>query len=100
MVRFSLNDLDEDFESIEQAVQKHGANNVASDIAKAVHTFEAAMAKLPEAERLPPLTAGEWMDTFSDSDSGRDGEMGEGIGEEGGEEEIPLEESDEEDSEA
>eukprot|EP00928_Gymnodinium_smaydae_P051067 TRINITY_DN345_c0_g1_i1.p1 TRINITY_DN345_c0_g1~~TRINITY_DN345_c0_g1_i1.p1 ORF type:complete len:159 (-),score=72.16 TRINITY_DN345_c0_g1_i1:187-663(-) len=85
MVPVDMRGVGEDFDDIEQMVEKLGNKGTAEAFVKAVEFFETSAKKIPEDDRPKPMTAQEWR-TILEEDGGL----------EGGEEELMLEGEEEE----
>lgn len=91
MVPVDMRGVGEDFDDVEQMVEKLGPKGTAEAFIKAAEYFEANKDKEPEDERPKPMTAAEWKKVLEEDDI--EGEE-EALPEE--EEEEGLEEADEE----
>merc|ERR1719160_1568653 len=78
----------EDFDDVEQMVEKLGPKGTAEAFIKAAEYFEANKDKEPEDERPKPMTAAEWKKVLEEDDM--EGEEEDFLDEEG-EEEIDEE---------
>merc|ERR1712125_57260 len=85
MIPVDMRGVGEDFDDVEQMVEKLGAKGTAEAFAKALDYFEANKDKEPADERPQPMTAAEWKQVIAEDDF-----------DEGGEEELLLEGEEEE----
>jgi len=73
MVPVDMRGIGEDYDDVEQMVEKLGPKGTAEAFIKAAEYFEANKDKEPEDERPKPMTAAEWRRVLDDDD-GEDGE--------------------------
>merc|ERR550537_448197 len=94
MVPVDMRGVGEDFDDVEQMLQKLGNKGTAEAFVKAFQYFEANKDNEPEDERPKPMTAKEWKEVLADDllDEGEEEELLEGEEEE----EAELDEADEE----
>jgi nucleolin len=92
MVPVDMSGVGDDFDDVEQMVEKLGPKGSAEAFIKAAEYFEANKDKEPEDERPKPMTAAEWKKVLEEADA--EGEEEDGFSEE--EEEEALEEAEEE----
>merc|ERR1712050_767736 len=91
MVPVDMRGVEEDFDDVEQMVEKLGPKGAAEAFLKAKEYFDANKDGEPEEERPKPMTAKEWKQVLEeDDDEGEEEELLEG------EEEEDLEEPEEE----
>merc|ERR1719440_2530061 len=88
MVPVDMRGVGEDFDDVEQMVEKLGAKGTAEAFVKARKYFEEHSEKVPEEERAQPMTAAEWRTVLEQEDEGLLGE--------GEEEDLLLEGEEEE----
>merc|ERR1712084_35978 len=91
MVPVDMRGVEEDFDDVEQMVEKLGPKGAAEAFLKAKAYFDANKDGEPEEERPKPMTAAEWKQVLEeDGDEGEEEELLEG------EEEEDLEDPEEE----
>jgi len=83
MVPVDMRGVGEDFDDVEQMVEKLGPKGTAEAFIKAAEYFDANKDKEPEDERPKPMTAAEWKKVLEEDDA------------EGEEEALPEEEEEE-----
>merc|ERR1712139_148304 len=88
MVPVDMRGVEEEFDDVEQMVEKLGPKGAAEAFIKAREYFKKNEDKVEEAERAQPMTAKEWREVLEQEDDGAFGE--------GGEEEMPFLEGEEE----
>merc|ERR1712190_169591 len=94
MVPVDMRGVEQDFDDVEQMVEKLGPKGAAEAFLKAKEYFDANKDGEPEEERPKPMTAAEWKQVLEeDDDEGEEEELLEG------EEEEDLEEPEEEEGE-
>jgi len=91
MVPVDMRGVGEDFDDVEQMVEKLGPKGTAEAFVKAKEYFDANKDKEEESERAAPMTAAEWRKVLEDDVEGEEEEMMED------EEEDCLEDPEEED---
>merc|ERR1719262_1417081 len=92
MIPVDMRGADQEFDDVEQMLEKLGPLGAAQAFIKAREYFEANKDKEPEDERPKPMTAAEWKKVLEEDDA--EGEEEDGFPEE--EEEEALEEAEEE----
>merc|ERR1712050_526288 len=65
----------EDFDDVEQMVEKLGAKGAVEAFIKAAEYFDANKDNEPEDERPKPMTAAEWRQVLEDDDEGLESEL-------------------------
>merc|ERR1712137_1382005 len=102
MVPVDMRALEEDFENVDQMMEKLGAKGTAEAFVKARAYFEENKDKEPEDERPKPMTALEWRQVLEEEDGAflGEGEEEEMFDEDACEEEIEYEEAEEEEGDA
>merc|ERR1711878_132514 len=79
MVPVDMRGVEEDFDDVEQMVEKLGPKGAAEAFLKAKEYFDANKDGEPEEERPKPMTAAEWKQVLEeDDDEGEEGELLEG----------------------
>ncbi|CAE8593452.1 unnamed protein product [Polarella glacialis] len=96
MVPVDMRGVGEDFEDVEQMVEKLGSKGTAEAFVKAAEYFDANKEKEPEEDRPKPMTKAEWKQVLEE-DGMEDGE--EELLEDGEEEEGELDEEEAEEGE-
>merc|ERR1719188_1236127 len=91
MMPVDMRGVGEDFDDVEQMVEKLGPKGTAEAFVKAKEYFDANKDKEEESERAAPMTAAEWRKVLEDDVEGEEEEMMED------EEEDCLEDPEEED---
>merc|ERR1719251_493030 len=91
VIPVDMRGVEEDFDDVEQMVQKLGPKGTIEAFIKAKEYFDANKDKEPEDERPQPMTAAEWRQVLEDGGEGAE----EDFAFEGEEEEL-LEEGEEE----
>merc|ERR1712048_627287 len=93
MIPVDMRGVGEDFDDVEQMVEKLGAKGTVEAFIKAAEYFDANKDNEPEEERPKPMAAAEWKSVLEE-DPGEEGEEELGFFE--GEEEELCEEAEEE----
>eukprot|EP00927_Polykrikos_kofoidii_P025221 TRINITY_DN226_c2_g1_i2.p1 TRINITY_DN226_c2_g1~~TRINITY_DN226_c2_g1_i2.p1 ORF type:complete len:161 (+),score=74.91 TRINITY_DN226_c2_g1_i2:94-576(+) len=93
VVPVDMKGLDDDFDSLEEMVEKLGEEGTAKCFIKAADQFEKSKLEIPEEDRPQEMTVGDWRLSLED-DEGEEEEDGE-EDEEGEEEEEEEEEAEE-----
>merc|ERR1712060_271380 len=68
MVPVDMRGVEEDFDDVEQMVEKLGPKGAAEAFLKAKAYFDANKDEEPEEERPKPMTAGEWKQVLEEDD--------------------------------
>merc|ERR1712024_128718 len=68
MVPVDMRGVEQDFEDVEQMVEKLGPKGAAEAFVKAADHFEKTKDSLPEDERPKPMTATEWKAVLEEED--------------------------------
>mmetsp|Transcript_44688 Transcript_44688/g.54703 ORF Transcript_44688/g.54703 Transcript_44688/m.54703 type:complete len:162 (+) Transcript_44688:72-557(+) len=87
MIPVDMRGVGEDFDDVEQMLEKLGPKGTAEAFVKAHDFFEKNKEKLPEAERPPAMTAADWRKVLDEERMMEEGEE-ELLGFEGEEEEL------------
>merc|ERR1712190_664197 len=90
MVPVDMRGVEQDFDDVEQMVEKLGPKGAAEAFLKAKEYFDANKDGEPEEERPKPMTAAEWKQVLEEDDDEEEEELLEG------EEEEDLEDPEEE----
>lgn len=98
MIPVDMRGVGEDFDDVEQMLEKLGSKGTAEAFVKAHDFFEKNKEKLPENERPPAMTAAEWRKVLDEERMMEEGEE-ELLGFEGEEEELLDDEDGEGDGE-
>merc|ERR1740120_4823 len=69
MIPVDMRGVGEDFDDVEQMVEKLGAKGTVEAFIKAAEYFDANKDNEPEEERPKPMTAAEWKSVLEDDDS-------------------------------
>merc|ERR1712226_1712816 len=80
MIPVDMRGVGEDFDDVEQMVEKLGAKGTVEAFIKAADYFDANKDNEPEEERPKPMTAADWKNVLDDDDSleGEEEELFEG----------------------
>lgn len=76
MVPVDMRGVEEEFEDVDQMMEKLQPKGTAEAFVKAHEYFKANKDKEPEDERPAPMTAAEWRKILDEQDEGDDGEFG------------------------
>merc|ERR1719326_845359 len=76
MVPVDMRGVEEEFEDVDQMMEKLKPKGTAEAFVKAREYFEANKDKEPEDERPAPMPAAEWRKILDEQDEGDDGEFG------------------------
>merc|ERR1712232_667172 len=69
MIPVDMRGVGEDFDDVEQMVEKLGAKGTVEAFIKAAEYFDANKDNEPEEERPKPMTAADWKNVLDDDDS-------------------------------
>jgi len=76
MVPVDMRGVQEEFEDVDQMIEKLQPKGTAEAFVKAHEYFKANKDNEPEDERPAPMTAAEWRKILDEQDEGDDGEFG------------------------